>query len=441
MATILARQDARLAREALGVTQPVLPLPIFLELRDFEAACQDRPGKPAKYDRNADGLLRFIEDDFRCEHCHEVPPDFLRGLIASDRAWLLLDALDEVPDLDNRRQMRNVIEQFATDFPSVRLLITARVAAYPRARFDERFRIAFIRDLEAEQWAPMIRGLYATLEQEHTVAALRSEKLVRRLHESALLQRMVTTPLRVWTATTVDFTGREFPEQRALLFDAYVEMLLARHLQEAGDTGALKILRDYHGWSVDDRRELLTHAAYDVHRQAAGERTGEEDAPVIVDETRLVYQILTPLFKSYLGLKDPAARTEATLFVQAMTEQSGLLNADPEGYTFGEHLQDQEFLAARYIANNLQAKNDWRFLSSGSGTAGGRRSCCWPRACSRRPMRSASCETSSAICQDTRICTRTAWPGRAKHCLRSRDSTWAGMMGCAMCWRSARFES
>jgi len=367
VATILARQDVRLAREALGVTQPVLPLPIFVELRDFEAACQDRPGKPARYSRNADGLLRFIEDDFRCEHCHGIPPGFLKDLIASDRAWLLLDALDEVPDLDNRKQMRNVIEQFAADFPAVRLLITARVAAYPRARFDDRFRIAFIRDLEAEQWVPMIHGLYATLEQERSVAAQRSEKLIKRLRESELLQQMVTTPLRVWTATAIDFTGRELPAQRALLFDAYVEMLLARHLQEAGDTESLKLLRDSHGWSVDDRRELLTHAAYDVHRQAAGERNGEEGAPIVVDETRLVREILAPLFQSWFGLKDQAAQAEARLFVQAMTEQSGLLHADPEGYTFGEHLQDQEFLAARYVANNLQGQERLAFLAERVG--------------------------------------------------------------------------
>ena len=62
------------------------------------------------------------------------PPGFLGDLVRGGRAWLLLDALDEVADFDHRIAVRQVIERLADAFPGNRLLVTARVAAYVRSQ-------------------------------------------------------------------------------------------------------------------------------------------------------------------------------------------------------------------------------------------------------------------------------------------------------------------
>jgi len=297
-----------------------------------------------------------------------VPAGFLSNLVRAGRAWLLLDALDEVADFDHRIAVRQAIESLAGRFPGNRLLVTARVAAYTSAstRLDERFHLATVRDLTRDQWSPMVERLYAGLEVDPGVAAERARRLIARVDASSLLQEMVKTPLMVWTATLIHYANRELPEQRAELYKAYVDVLLGERLHEEESAEAAKLLREDR-WSLDDRQLYLTYAAYQVHL-GAEEETGRRDALVVVDERDLVRRILAPFMMDYLGLDERQARKEAADFVALMAERSGLLHAHEEGYSFGDHLTVQEFLAARYLVDNLRGAPDWlSFLGQRAG--------------------------------------------------------------------------
>jgi len=179
---------------------------------------------------------------------------------------------------------------------------------------------------------------------------------------------MVKTPLMVWTATIIHFAERELPEQRAELYRAYVDVLLGERLHEEEGAEAAQDLRDAH-WPLDDRRLYLTYAAYQVHREAEAGRSGRErQALVVVDERDLVRRILAPFMGEYLGLIGREARREAQEFVGVMAERSGLLHAHEEGYSFGDHLTVQEFLAANYLVDNLRGGDQWtEFLQSHAG--------------------------------------------------------------------------
>ena len=370
VATILAAGDEALARDELAIEgEPgALPLPVFLALRDFEHACQSQPGI---YRRDVDGLLCFLDDHFQRWHSDaRVPPGFVSGLVRAGRAWLLLDALDEVADFDHRITVRQVIEQLANVFPGNRLLVTARVAAYSTAntRLDERFTVATVRDLTREQWAPLVERLYAGLEADPGVAAERARLLLERIDSAPALQEMVKTPLMVWTATMIHFAERELPEQRAELYRAYVDVLLGERLHEEESAESAQVLREAR-WPMEDRRLYLTYAAYQVHQEAEDERSGgEHQALVIVDERDLVRRILAPFLADYLGLGQHQARREAQDFVALMAERSGLLHPHEEGYSFGDHLTVQEFLAANYLVDNLRGSGEWtEFLQNHAG--------------------------------------------------------------------------
>ncbi len=336
-----------------------LPIPIFVALCEFEYACETRP---RHYARTVEGFLRFLDDHFQRWHPGQVPQGFLADLVKSGRAWLLLDALDEVADFDHRIVVRQVIETLADTFPGNRLLVTARVAAYEQAntRLDARFNLATVRDLTRAQWAPLVEQLYAGLEPDAGAAAERTRRLLKRIDDSPLLQTLVRTPLMVWTATLIHYADRELPEQRAELYNAYVDVLLGERLHEEAGAEAAHHLRDMR-WSLDDRRLYLTYAAYQAHERAAGTRAEDESrALVVVDETDLTRAILGPYFAQYLGLDERKARREAADFVSFMAERSGLLHAHPEGYSFGDHLTVQEFLAATYLLENHRGKGrEW----------------------------------------------------------------------------------
>lgn len=360
VATVLAEQDKARARQWLGWTEGSLPVPVYLALRDFEHACQKRPGA---YGRNVDGFLRYLDDQFAEWHPGRLPKGFLERLVRSGQAWLLIDALDEVPDFDHRIDVRRTIEGLASEFSSNRMLVTARVAAYTHAntRLDDRFNVATVRDLTAQQWTPVVERLYGGLEADPDVARQRAARLLQRIASSDLLRDMVKTPLMVWTATLIDSTGRELPEQRAELYNAYTEVLLGERLKEEESAEAAKMLREDR-WPKNDRRLYLTYAAFETHEAAASDRATEsrDRALVVVNEHDLADTILAPYLASYLGLTQERARQEARAFIQVMAERSGILHAQSGGYSFGDHLTVQEFLAASYLVDNLRTDPDKR---------------------------------------------------------------------------------
>lgn len=136
IAAVLATRDRTLAGEWLGLQADPLPIPIFLALGDFEAACL---GEPRRYRRDVDSLLRFLDGHVGRWYPGRLPDGFVSGLARSGRAWLLLDALDEVADFDHRIAVRQTIERLAgaaapaVSAPGTRLLVTACVAAYEGA--------------------------------------------------------------------------------------------------------------------------------------------------------------------------------------------------------------------------------------------------------------------------------------------------------------------
>ncbi len=370
---VLAAGDPALAQKQLGLTAEPLPVPVLIVLREFEHACQTQS---ARYTRDVPGLLRFVDARFEQRHPGRVPRGFVSGLIRSGRAWVFLDALDEVADRDQRIVVRQAIEDLARAFPGNRLVVTARVAAYEDAntRLDADFNLAYVRDLTRAQWAPLVQRLYAGLEADAHFAAERAAKLLARIDEKPLLQEMVKTPLMVWTATLIHYADRELPEQRAELYAAYVDVLLGERLHEEEGAEAAQALRDER-WPAADRQLYLTYAAYKTHEGVAEERarSGDRGALVVVDETTLKREILAPFMAETMMLDTSTlagrrkAESEAGEFIKLMAERSGLLHAQPEGYTFGDHLTLQEFLAALYLVENRYGQERLAFLAEHVG--------------------------------------------------------------------------
>ena len=113
-----------------------------------------------------------------------LPEDFLAAHIRAGRAWLLLDALDEVADPTHRKTIRNLIQNDLAALNSrTRLIVTARVAGYRDAPLDEnRFRVVRVADLDAEQREMMVRRLYRGLQlpDQERQATLLLETMARR---------------------------------------------------------------------------------------------------------------------------------------------------------------------------------------------------------------------------------------------------------------------
>jgi formylglycine-generating enzyme required for sulfatase activity len=333
------------------------PLPIFLPLRLFEHACAGGYA-PDTYNHCVADLLHFMDDWFaRWCPAADLPPGFLADHVLSGRAWLLLDALDEVADPRHREAVRNVIHDLADQLQDTRLIVTARVAAYRDTRLDDRFAVVSVRDLDEGQRTQMVHAIYRglALDNPDRYAA----DLNDRFRGSRALQDLTRTPVMVWTAAVIHALRGRLPEGRAALYDAYVDILLKKSFERARDDAAsLEELVGGQDFSLQDRRHYLTYAAFQVHRllETRPERhPGEEDQVILVGEDELVDEVLAPYLQDKMYLSDwREARQNARRFVALMVERSGLLYETTQGYTIGDHLTMQEFLAGCYLGDGYQ---------------------------------------------------------------------------------------
>jgi formylglycine-generating enzyme required for sulfatase activity/transcriptional regulator with XRE-family HTH domain len=337
------------APDLVAVLPDPRPIPVFLPLRLFEHACRDDT-----YTRCAADLLRFVDDWFaRWYPAANLPPHFLADHIREGRAWFLLDALDEVPDAVHRETVRNVIQELAGYGYGTRLIVTARVAAYRGTRLDDRFSVVTVRDLDDDQRTRMVHAIYGGLALLD--AKRRANALADRLRGSEALQDLTHTPVMVWTAAVIHALRGELPESRAALYDAYVDILLKQSFKRTRyDTAAVDELVEGQGWPLPERREYLTHAAFEIHRrlETQPERRGERR--VVVGEDELTDQVLAPYLHKHSGMPLREARRRAREFLTLMVERSGLLYETDQGYTIGDHLTMQEFLAGRYLGEHYR---------------------------------------------------------------------------------------
>ncbi|MBD3251220.1 NACHT domain-containing protein, partial [Candidatus Uhrbacteria bacterium] len=352
VASALASEHPHQLAPELSNAIPIpAPLPIFLPLRLFEYAC--RP-EDAEYQRCLSDLLRFVDDWFvQRLALDELPDRFLSEHIRQGRAWLLLDALDEVPEPDQRKNIRNVINTLADRFPKTRVLVTARVKAYGAARLSDRFQVLTVRDLEEEQRTHMVHLLYENLEVPNADQV--AEDLITRFASSSDLQELTRTPVMVWTAAIVHTSKGRLPESRAALYHAYVDILLRHSLKQyEGNIDAVRELTEGQGFTFSERREYLTYAAFEVHRRLAPTTGQFERQLVFVGERDLTDDILAPYFEEEFGDTPRVARRKARQYLNLMVEHSGLIVQTEEGYAFGDHLTMQEFLAAWHLGESYR---------------------------------------------------------------------------------------
>ncbi|MGH8546322.1 MAG: NACHT domain-containing protein [Gammaproteobacteria bacterium] len=252
-------------------------LPLRVILRDYAAR-----GQPKNQ-----GLWQFIQDELAATSsshgnlgdCAEVILDSLK---ADNRAILLLDGVDEVPDAHNRRhQLKEAIEQFACDFPRCRIVVTSRPYAYQKS--EDRF-VGFaqreLADFTLEQMTAFIDRWYQhvglkDLRLGSAAAQSYADKLKRELHDRERLQDLGGNPLLMALMAWLHRQGEggALPEKRQLLYEKSVEHLIDLWQREKpiyDEQGSLRG-REYDvfselGISPDGLRNALNLLAYEAHR-------------------------------------------------------------------------------------------------------------------------------------------------------------------------------
>ncbi|GIJ46882.1 hypothetical protein Val02_37680 [Virgisporangium aliadipatigenens] len=160
------------------------PLPFVVRLREFAA---ETP--PAR------SLAEFIEHQLRVVLQVTPPHNAVERLLNDGRALVLLDGLDELPEVTRRADVVGMIEVFAHAYPAAMILVTSRMGGYAAAPLDpSRFGLCRLDGFDegevalfAQRWFAAVGDRATDPAQNHAADFLENSALLTDLRRNPLL--------------------------------------------------------------------------------------------------------------------------------------------------------------------------------------------------------------------------------------------------------------
>ena len=340
-----------------------LPIPLVAPLRYWKAyrdACADRRERILDHPETgtlAGFLLWYLRYWYKN---FEAAGDFFDRLLKGQGCLIMLDGLDEVVSVSDRRVVRDAVSRLLdtqypgnpclldTQYPGNPCLVTAREAGYRDAPFGEEFQLCKVQPMTEKQIADLVGAWCAQIWPQKADCDAACDELLRAitaLNEERVergQEPLVATPLMVTMVVSVKYSRRELPRERAKLYDACVDVVLeSQYTGYEDEAGARRAVVDW-GGPPDKQREWLSQLAFEMHQQGAAGATADENQ---------VRAVLSPLLER---------RGELPLlerFIAAVRGRGGLFEERGDRFQF-MHLTFQEFLAAQHLARQWAALPD-----------------------------------------------------------------------------------
>jgi predicted NACHT family NTPase len=241
------KKDTGLARRQTGLNEKnasQLPCPLFIPLRDCHHFCRTK-GREINWRSFMDFLPYYFASVVSPPV--ELKDSFFQTLLNSGRCLLILDGFDEVPDSDHRYQLTQVVRALANHNEIGRnvFILSSRDAAYGKtAHLGGEFQTLRILPLTAEERTEQIKHWVEAVSAE-THHPLKADEILSRIEAEPSLNEVAVTPMVITTICIAYYHALELPEQRALLYNLCVEIILDDKLHR--DTEAGKFLAELGG--------------------------------------------------------------------------------------------------------------------------------------------------------------------------------------------------
>jgi formylglycine-generating enzyme required for sulfatase activity len=322
----LLGKNARAAEEMLP--KPC-PFPILIRaaslaeyIRKHKAASAG--DHPTETDAPA-WLIHYLESAAR-ENNWDLDAAFFREKLAGP-CLLMLDGLDEVPDLIQRKAMARLLEKAARAFGKARVVATSRPPAYGGETVIPGFVTIQIGPLESEAVATFVEKWCRALHgAESKAASDHQTELMDAIGSKPEIQEMARNPVMLTALAVLHWNRKRLPDQRSELYESVLKWLAEAH-EEKRTMSAKQCL------------ELMQHLAYTMHTNPKGKQ---------VEVTRhAAAKALAPRFR---GVPEDEQHAAATSFLNEEEIDSGILVSRGDTLRFW-HLTFQEYLAAAALAS------------------------------------------------------------------------------------------
>ncbi|MGW4206489.1 NACHT domain-containing protein [Lentzea sp. NPDC004789] len=250
---------------------------------------------------------------------------------------VLLDGLDEVADLENRREVADWVERQVACYPLNDFVITSRPHGYQTAPISGAD-VVQVRGFSDQQVTRFAHGWYLAFEQRSTGeksaavakrAAAEADDLLKRLHHNPALYELTVNPLLLTMIANVHKFRGALPGSRVDLYSEICQVLLWRRQE------AKKLSSEL---TADQKMMLLSGLAFVMMSRHVRDLSSE--------------QVKTE-FRSFL--RRTARGIDEDEVLTDMTSSGLLVERERDLFAFA-HLTFQEYLAAHHIREKQLTK-------------------------------------------------------------------------------------
>ncbi|WP_176722476.1 NACHT domain-containing protein [Candidatus Thiosymbion oneisti] len=318
-------------------------LPLFVVLRQFADELKERPELEL-----GDYLIETAQGYLGVE---EFDREFLDYYLELGEAILLFDGIDELPDPEFKRIVRDKIRALLRRYPGNTTLVTSRIVGYEKAiRYEG---LGFSHHQVARLTRPDIEAFvhnwYRARIDNQQERAHHANDLIRILHDqdSRAIRDLAENPLLLTIICLVHRIDAVLPDERVVLYQKCTETLL-----NTWHAWKFKLEHQKSRNKVERRNRARMEAIAHWMHGAMGDQEKGQRAVV-------PYQDLLGFLTDYVAeferprYEDP--RQLAATFLYFVRERAGLLiEAGDRQYSF-VHLTFQEYLTATFLRKSGEA--------------------------------------------------------------------------------------
>ncbi|NQV32969.1 MAG: SUMF1/EgtB/PvdO family nonheme iron enzyme [Phycisphaeraceae bacterium] len=338
-------------------------LPVWVSLRNLasrlkglDRAEQEKLDDKERVSKFCGFLRQQLEDEGDLDFWEEI-----HTILLSGKSVLVFDGLDEVPEV-YRKYVRQMIIAVLKSCDPQRVLLTCRIRSYHGQAMLKGFAMFTLAALNPTQMNSFCTAWYEALFQSQQVSGkdklLKSENLIRVIHDSPDLTELADNPMLLTTMAVIHQKETELPGERVKLYKLAVDVLLRRwqrHHQHPGmrpSDSLMEVLGN------DEKiLGIMEMLAYETHKAAGGDTKKQADL-----ERKEALSLLEG--KKYLGSAGLAEE-----FLDYVDQRSGLFiglggggeeGGKPGTYIF-PHRTFQEYLAGCFMVSGRDADIGRRF--------------------------------------------------------------------------------
>ena len=312
---------------------------------------------------------------------------FLHEKLAAGQAFILLDGIDEIGDIEARERLRLAVFDGFARYPRCRWLLTSRIVDYSEVPFDrnerynrdgnfdadgpiidrmddlfvKRSRVGFLPDVERRYIAPFddprieafARRWYEVREAAAVRAGEDAAHLVKAVHADDGILRLARIPHLLTMMALIHRIEATLPQERALLYDRIAEAYLE----------SIDKYRGIYSGAADlpFKKRWLARVGFEMQRRRDAQ-DGPDRSEILVDAAEVLGWVRAEMERHRV----PGADTPEE-FLQFVKRRSGLLLPRGENRYAFIHLSFQEYFAAHAVKREIMTP---KWIKDGESSLG-----------------------------------------------------------------------